>query len=900
VAIIGFDPNALANYYFARLPLPRVAPRATAPALLPPWDIRNKPPPQEAADVAARSSTPYFDPKDRRLFAGATTAANTGSQLESLIAKTLTKPGAGGALGEDNHKLFALYQALERLDHIAEMANREGSVDGMRPGLNANFQDGLKQITAYVEGATFQNISVMTGAKSAFTESSAIIPYAPFNYTGKSVVAHSGWSSAVPGVTAADSITVSITKGGVTTDVVIDLADVTGVLSLDNINALVNQELSAAGFGTRFTRVQTGGSITDDTATWGVRLNNGAGETVTLSSSGAETALYIAGTSGAPASQYGRLTKLSNLSGTPESVFSANITPETGTAGAKATVVDAEGNVYVVGNATGSFGSQLNQGTQDVFLTKYDSAGQVRWTRLLGSADSASAYALSLDPTGGVVVAGSVKGELTPSSIGGSTDSFVAKYDAHGDQRWLRQTAPVTADQAMSVSVDASGNVYLGGQLSGTIGAGQTSAGGTDAYVTKLSGTGSLIYHRQFGTSGTDSAAQSAIASDGNLIVASVQNGHAILSKYSAADGTSAALWQMDLGDLQNGTLGGLVVSGDQVYLSGTTTNAALDAGGQASIAASSNGGSEAFVFNLTDSGAGATADFVSYVGTSGSEQGGGIALAGGKLYLTGTTAGTLAGQTRTIAGTHNMFVAQLTTSGATEWATQYGGRDGQSKGLAIAADVQGASVLDALGLPRGKIDITQSSTIESQTTARAGDYFTLRISEGSKSRDVKITLAKGETLRSLAARINAYLMFDGKATALPSSGGQKLKIAVYERVQIELIAGEKDRDALAGLGVRAQILINEGTSDAAQKSGLIHVGLGIAKKLDLLSKSNANHAHALLMAAMAQIKQAYAKLNDPPAAAPIGPASPYLQAQIASYQTALNGISLFGASQDV
>ena len=71
------------------------------------------------------------------------------------------------------------------------------------------------------------------------------------------------------------------------------------------------------------------------------------------------------------------------------------------------------GNVYVVGNATGNFGNQLNQGTQDVSLTKYDSAGNLLWTKLLGSAGSASGYALAINPKGGVVVAGSTTADLT-------------------------------------------------------------------------------------------------------------------------------------------------------------------------------------------------------------------------------------------------------------------------------------------------------------------------------------------------------------------------------------------------------------------------------------------------------------------------------------------------------
>jgi hypothetical protein len=905
LAINSFDPAVLANYYFAKLPLGPAGtfrrPQAAAP--LPPWDISVKPPPQEKADVSARSKDPYFDPMDRRLFSNGAGSGNSGSQIEALMSKRLSTPGnADAAAGEDNHKLFALYQALYRLEYIAKMANREGSVDGQRPGLDAHFQDGLQQVMDFVSQANFNGLNMMSGAKSASTETSVIVPYAPYTYTGKGIVTHSGWSAAVPGVSSSDHMTVSITKAGVTTDVEVDFADVSGPLSLDNISALVNQKLTDAGFATRIKRVQTGGDIAKDTATWGLRVNNSSDETVSLGSADAAPAVYIAGTSGLAGGQQGRLVKLSDLSGAPKSVFSAAVAPESGTAEAKASVVDADGNVYVAGNTTGDFGNQLNQGSQDVFLSKYDSSGQVQWTRLLGAADTASGFALALDPTGGVVVAGSVKGDLKPTAIGGGSDSFVAKYDAHGDQTWLRQTAPVANDQALSVAVDASGNVYVGGDLSGTLGGSQISAGGKDAYVTKLSKSGTLLYNRQFGTAGSDAASKTAIASDGNLLVASTQNGRAIVTKYDGANGTSPALWQTDLGDLNGGAIGGLAVDGDQVYISGTTANAALTAGGQASIAEASNGGTEAFVFNLTDAGASASADFVSYVGTNVSEQGGGIAVAGGKIYLTGTTTGTFAGQTRTAEGTHNMFVAQLDASGTRDWTQQYGGRDADSKGFAIAADAQGASVLDALGLRRGKIDIRQSNTIESQTTARPGDKFTMKITDETGTRDVVITLSKGETLRSLAVKMNAHLLQDGKATAMPTTGGQKLKLAVNAGVQVELVAGPKDLDALAGLGLKEQVLVNDkkdgdDTTKKPAKNEPLFVGLGLTGKLDLLNKSDAAHARVVMQAAMALVKQAYGQVNKSPAdaAAPItGNVPAYLQSQLANYQSAL-GIAAMG-----
>ena len=917
---IGFDPTLLFNYYAAKLPLSPA--QLTASGLnaktnapTPPWDISIRKPAQQTQDVAVRSATPYFDPNDRSLLAPANGAgtANAQSQLEALLNSQLSNNSSSAGdttLTADNHKLFGLYKALDRLDYIAKMANRDGALSGQRTGLDQNFQDGLTQVLAFVKSASFGNLTVMPGQKTSTEQSDVSIPYPQSNYTGGAVMGDTQVFSAVPGLTTADHLTISVVKAGVTTDVVIDLSNVTGALTLDNINAYVNQQLASAGFATRFARVQTGGDIAKRTATWGEQIVSRPGETLTLSSPQAQPAIYVAGSSGKSTDSEGKLIKLVGLSGTPSSAFSASTTPDTGTAAAKATVVDANGNVYVIGNATGNFGSEINQGSQDVYLTKYDSAGNTQWTKLLGAADTASAYGLAVDPlSGGVVVAGSVKGQLTPTATGGGTDSFVAKYDSSGNQTWLRQVAPVNNDSANSVSVDSAGNVYVGGQVSGALAAGQTSAGGADAYITKLDSKGTLVYNRQFGSAGADAARQTAVASDGNLLVASEQNGHAILTKYDSSNGTSAAMWQVDLGDLQGGSIGGLTIGNGKVYVSGTTANASLNAGGAASTANASSGGTEGFVFAATDNGASVTSDFVSYVGTGSAEQGGGVAVAGGKIYLTGTTTGTFAGQTRNVLDTHNMFVAQLSATGTLDWARQYGGRDGESRGIAIAADNSGASVLDALKLPRGTIDTNQSNAISSQTTARVGDYFTIKVEDQTGTRTAKITLSKGETMRSLAVKINGALLFDGKATALPVKGGQGLKIAVNQGVKVQLIAGPQDFDALAGLGLKPRLLTNDkadapapatpkvvdnASTHAAAATAILTpqtIGLGIDGGLDLLSKTTAAHADVVLQGAMALIKQAYGKLNTPASAstATIGAGPAYLQSQLAGYQTALS-----------
>ena len=156
-----------------------------------------------------------------------------------------------------------------------------------------------------------------------------------------------------------------------------------------------------------------------------------------------------------------------------------------------------------------------------------------------------------------------------------------------------------------------------------------------------------------------------------------MQNGHAIVSKYANGDATQPRLCgRQDLGDLQNGGgIGGLTVSGNQIYVSGTTQNGNLTAGGAATIANASSGGSDAFVFNLTDQGSSATANFVSYVGTGSTDKGGAVTVgADGTVYLTGSTTGTFAGQTRNIASVSNTFATSLSATGSINWTRQYGG----------------------------------------------------------------------------------------------------------------------------------------------------------------------------------------------------------------------------------
>jgi hypothetical protein len=530
---------------------------------------------------------------------------------------------------------------------------------------------------------------------------------------------------------------------------------------------------------------------------------------------------------------------------------------------------------------------------------------------------------MALDPAGGVVITGASTSDLTSTSVGdGNNDSFVASYDANGNQNWIQQIPTLATNQANAVSVDASGNIYIGGSVSGgVVGAGQTSQGGTDAYLAELNSSGAIVAENQFGTSGTDQVSATAVGSDGSLYVASVQNGDAVISKYASGAINSAPTWTQDLGPLQSGgAVGGLTVSGNQVYVSGTTSNANLTAGGKATVAAASSGGTDAFVFNLTDNGSTATANKVSYVGTSASDQGGAVTVGSdGTLYLAGTTTGTFAGQSRSVQNVDNAFVAALNPNGTVRWTQQYGGASGQSTGASVAVDPNGASVLDALGLPSGTVNVNQSVELANQTTLRAGDSFQIKI-EGVAPRTATITINPGETFDSLVTQINGELGGAGKASVNYTGDAQDLKITANAGQSIDLISGPTDSDALARLGIAAGVIsapaakssstTSTSTSTSSTSSSTATnptYGLGLTGGLssitggglDISTKTGADLARSQLLSVLSNIQNIYQKSNAPPASPTTpgnttGTVSAQTSAQLASYGTAL---SLLGTS---
>jgi chitodextrinase len=147
--------------------------------------------------------------------------------------------------------------------------------------------------------------------------------------------------------------------------------------------------------------------------------------------------------------------------------------------------VDGSGNIYVSGYTTGNLDGQTNAGGEDIFLVKYDSTGARQWTRLSGTAGNDRGESVAVhNVTGNVYVTGTTAGSLDGQAYSGSGDVYLMKYNSSGTKQWTRLLGTTAIDNAFSVAVDSNENVYVTGSTNGNLG-GQTSSGGTDAFVAR-------------------------------------------------------------------------------------------------------------------------------------------------------------------------------------------------------------------------------------------------------------------------------------------------------------------------------------------------------------------------------------------------------------------------------
>lgn len=231
---------------------------------------------------------------------------------------------------------------------------------------------------------------------------------------------------------------------------------------------------------------------------------------------------------------------------------------------------------------------------------------------------------------------------------------------AQGQVNWSLAVAPTAAaftdSHIVANATDASGNVFVAGNFTGTITFGSvtlTSVGSQDMFVAKWSPT------------------------------------------------AAGFVWAQRAGGPQNDVAAGLAVAGSTVYLTGNFSGAATFG----AVTLASAGGQDIFVAKLTDAGASGSFTWAQRAGGIGSESVNTVAVSGSSVYLAGQIgdyAATFGPISVISAGLADMFVAKLTDTGSTSsfaWVQRVGGPYNEG---ASALAVSGSNVYVAGGFNLG------------------------------------------------------------------------------------------------------------------------------------------------------------------------------------------------------
>jgi uncharacterized protein (TIGR03437 family) len=330
-----------------------------------------------------------------------------------------------------------------------------------------------------------------------------------------------------------------------------------------------------------------------------------------------------------------------------------------------------DGGIYAAGQVRGVLAGQVGVGGDDAFLARFDQGGTMLFMRQFGSSRDDRAIAVVADEDTVYVVgltAGSLPGFVNAGGncADGCSDAFVRRYDSNGNILWARQFGVAGNDSANAVAASATG-IYVGGYTSG--GLDQSSAGGEDAFIRKYDRAGNVMWSRQFGIPLNESAWAVATSADAVYVAGNASKtinqvvGDAFVRKYHAETGDE--MWSRQFSANNTATANGLAVDSTGVYVVGLANNT-LE--GQAS-----QGGSEDGYIRKYD--ADGNELWTRQFGTPGNDEAEAIAVFGSGIYVAGQTTGSFPGFSNN--GSFDAYVQELDPSGATVWTFQFGSTDG-------------------------------------------------------------------------------------------------------------------------------------------------------------------------------------------------------------------------------
>ena len=345
--------------------------------------------------------------------------------------------------------------------------------------------------------------------------------------------------------------------------------------------------------------------------------------------------------------------------------------------------VGSDGSIYISGSTEGDLDGQThNGGTTDLFISKFDSNGIKKWTKLVGNTDNEkiAGAGLAIGSDDSIYIAGITNPVL---SAPGNQGTFISKFNPDGTQKWLIHYGLSEYEEGFDLIVGSDNSLYFTGYTYGDLD-NQLNNGSRDAFIRKINAAdGSIIWTRLIGSSEEDWGNKSTIAVDGSIYITGLTKGNldnqtnngdwdTFLTKFNP-DGTKQ--WTKVFGTSKRDRGIGIATdTNGSIYITGATYG---DLDGE-----KNNGTEDAFLTKFNPDG---TKQWTKILGTSSIDLGIGVTIGlDDSIYISGYTAGNLDNQTNSI-GTGDLFVSKFDSYGTKKWTQLIGAQNPTNIELSIS-----------------------------------------------------------------------------------------------------------------------------------------------------------------------------------------------------------------------
>jgi hypothetical protein len=248
-------------------------------------------------------------------------------------------------------------------------------------------------------------------------------------------------------------------------------------------------------------------------------------------------------------------------------------------------LVDINKNIYIIGSFqdTTDFDpgvdtfNLISNGSYDFFISKLDSIGNFLWaTGFGGSNNDGSFSSFAVDLSGNIYLASNFydtidfdpgPGIFNMMAPNGYDDIFILKLDATGGFLWARQMGGLSVDYSNSISLDASGNIFITGSFCGTAdfdpGPGIfnlstiiATQNDNDIFISILDANGNFIWAKNMGGTGLDYGRSIALDAVGNNYITGTFKGQANFDFQSPIILTSNGLQDVFIAKYSNTIVG--------------------------------------------------------------------------------------------------------------------------------------------------------------------------------------------------------------------------------------------------------------------------------------------------------------------------------------------------------